>query len=391
MRQWGRRLENPAQFDIARLRIVGEWGEASRYIGSRWEELGLELLHASVKGLSPLAILAVCNDPELQTLLAATGSKNPDVVIILPADDSLVLQPADFKWSLDVASYRQISATVLDSLLEQVPQLAESLRALLPSETSDLPWRTRDGIFISPKTYLNQRFLTSSENERQEYPIEPTEVIFIPVEPFAFYGPLPGWQTARELARLDGSGRGLGQIDTADRYYHLGAGVAGALAVAGTSIFDEAIAIDPAREADRLRDFLKTLSPPTTAMAVDQLGVQMRHRRDLGRRLRDLSRSSLRFEDFTAQLTLAGLSSSEDAESDLWRRFGDTYRSLVAFEEAEARKAGRELVAKGASDLEALNQLEGRREAFERRRRLRVQSAVRELSQASLSPDASTS
>lgn len=382
MRQWGRRLENPAQFDIARLRIVGEWGEASRYIGSRWEELGLELLQAGVPGLSPLATLAVCNDPELQTLLAATGSKNPDVVMVLPADDGLVLQPADFKWSLDVASYRQISAPVIDRLLDQVPRLAESLRALLRPEASDLPWRTRDGIFISPKTYLNQRFLTSSENERQEYPIEPAEVTFIPVEPFALYGPLPGWPTARELARLDGSGRGLGQIDTADRYYHLGAGLAGALAVAGTSIFDEATAIDPAKEIDRLREFLKTLSPPSTALAVDRLGVEMRHRRDLGRRLRDLSRSSLRFEDFTAQLTAAGLASAEDVESDLWRRFGDLYRSLVTSEEAEARKAGRELVARGANDVEALDQLERRRDSFERRRRLHVQTAIRELSQS---------
>ncbi|MGH7861397.1 MAG: hypothetical protein ACREOS_04075, partial [Candidatus Dormibacteraceae bacterium] len=296
-------------------------------------------------------------------------------------DDALVLQPADFKWSLDVASYRQISAPVLDRLLEQVPRLAESLGALLPPEAGDLPWRTRDGIFISPKTFLNQRFLTSPDNERQEYPIESTEVTFIPVEPFAFYEPLPGWQTARELARLDGSGRGLGQIDTADRYYHLGAGVAGALAIAGTSIFAEASAIDSAREAERLRDFLTTLSPPSTALVVDRLGVEMRQRRDLGRRLRDLSRSSLRFEDFTAQLTAAGLASTEEAENDLWRRFGDCYRSLVTSEEAEARRAGRELVAKGANDLEALDQLERRRDTFERRRRLRLQTAIRELSQ----------
>ncbi len=383
MRQWGRRLENPAQFDIARLRIVGEWGEASRYIGSRWEELGLELLRAGVEGLSPLAILAVCNDTELQSLLAATGSKNPDVVIVLATEGASVLQPADFKWSLDVASYRQISAPVLDNLLGQVPRLAESLRVLLPPEASDAPWRTRDGIFISPKTYLNQQFLRSSENARQEYPIEPTEVTFIPVEPFAFFEPLPGWATARELARLDGSARGLSQIDTADRYYHLGTGVAGALAVSGTSIFDEDTPIDPAKEVDRLREFLKSLSPPTTALAIDRLGVQMRHRRDLGRRLRDLSRSSLRFEDFAGQLTAAGLASGEDAESDLWRRFGDLYRSLVAAEEAEARKAGRELVAKGAKDVEALDQLERRRDAFERRRRVRVQAAIRELSQSS--------
>ena len=379
MRQWGRRLENPAQFDITRLRIVGEWGQASRYIGSRWESVGLDLLRAGVDGQTTLGILGVCTDPELQGLLASTGSKNPDVVLVLGGDHEAILQPADLKWSLDVASYRQISARVLDVLLEQVSQLGESLRALLPPEASGLPWRTRDGIFVSPKTYLNQRFLTSSENLKQEYPIEPSEVLFMTVETFGFYEPLPGWPTARELARLDGSARGLAQIDTADRYYHLGAGVAGALVSLERSIFDEEAAIDPAEEADRLRDFLKSVSPPSTAMAVDRLGVRMRQRRELSRQLRDLTRSSMSFASFAAALVEAGLASADELESDLRRRFTDLYRSLVEAEEVEIRKAGRELLAKGASDVEALDQLDRRRDTFARRLRARAQVAIRAL------------
>lgn len=379
MKQWGRRLENPAQFDIGRLRIVGEWGQASRYIGARWEEVGLEALGPGVAGENTLAILAVCNDPDLQGLLASTGSKNPDILIALEGNSAVVLQPADFKWSLDVASYRQISAPVLDALIEQVPRLAESLRTLLPSEASDLPWRTRDGIFISPKTHLNQRFLASTENQRQEYPIEPNEVRFMAVESFGFYEPLPGWSTAGELARLDGSARGLGQIDTADRYYHLGAGVAGALVTLEGSIFDDETPVDPAEEVTRLREFLKTISPSTTAMAVDRLGVRMRQRRELTRRLRDLTRSSLRFEDFVAGLIEAGLASEEDPTTVLWRRFGESYHALIDSEEAAIRKAGRELLAKGVGDAEALEQLDRRRDVFERRRQLRVQATIRNL------------
>lgn len=383
MRRWGNQLENPAHFDITRLRAVGEWGQASRHIGARWEDLGLELLEAGVEGLSARGILAVCRDPELQSLLASTGSKNPDVVLILESDRELILQPADFKWSIDVASYRQISASVLEALLQQVPRLAEALRALLPVDASAPPWRARDGIFISPNTYLNQRFLSSRENARQEYPIEPKEVLFIAVEPYRFYEPLPGWPTAGELARLDGATRGLGQIDTADRYYHLGAGVAGALVALDRSIFDDEPAIDPAREVERFRAYLKTISPPSTAMAVDRLGTRMRHRRDLIRQLRDLIRSQWGFSDFAAELAKAGLAAEEDSDSALRRQFGDAYRTLIESEEAEIRRDGRELVAKGANDVQALEQLDQQREAYGRRLRARARAAIRGLVEAS--------
>lgn len=379
MRQWGRRLENPALFDIGRLRMVGDWGQASRYIGARWEELGLGLIARGVEGQNTLGVLAVCNDPDLQGLLAATGSKNPDVILLLDAAGEVILQPADFKWSLDVASYRQISAPVLDGLLEQVPRLAEALRSLLPPEASALPWKTRDGIFISPKTYLNQQFLRSPENARQEYPIEPHEVLFMTVRSFDFYEPLPGWETARELARSDGSDRGLGQIDTADRYYHLGAGVAGALVALEQSIFDDEAPVDPSEEVARLRAFRQTLTPPSMAMIVDRLGVRMRQRRDLTRQLRELTRAAFRFENFVAGLAAAGLATADDPSAALWRQFGEPYHALIDSEEAAIREAGRELVANGASDLEALERLEQRRAVFERRLQIRVEAMIRGL------------
>lgn len=379
MRRWTGRLENPAHFDIVRLRAIGEWGQASRHIGARWEAVGLRMLASGIEGRDTLGILAVCDDPSLQALLAATGSKNPDSVLLIGTDDAVILQPADLKWSLDVASYRQISASVLDGLLDQVPRLGDALRALLPAALNGRPWRTRDGIFVSPKTYLNERFLTSPENQQQEYPIEPKEVLFLPVEPEPFYEPLPGWSTARELARLDGATRGLAQIDAADRYYHLGAGVAGALAAQSTSIFDDEVVVEPSEEVLRFREYLKTVSPPSTAMVIDRLGAWMRHRRELIRRLRDLTRSSLSFQDFVARLVEAGLAAEGEAESVLRWQFNELYRLLIESEDAEIRKAGRELVATGASDSEALEQLDRRRDAFARRLRARAQVAIREL------------
>ena len=387
MRRWSGRPETPAQFDLNRIRMIGEWGRASRYVGARWEEIGLDLLRAGVAGRSPVALLAVYAEPELARLLASTGSKNPDVVLSFAVEGALVLQPADLKWSLDVASYRQISAAVLAILLAQVPRLSEALRALLPPDLQAHEWTAKDGFFFSPRTFANERFLTSPENKRQEYPLEPVEVLFETVDAYDFFEPLPGWATARELARMDGSARGLGQIDSADRYYHLGAGVAGALVTLDGSIFDDEQPIEPAEEVPRLRAFLGTLSPPSTGAAIEHLGTWMRQRNEVTRRFRDLTRASFSFRDFAGQLVVAGLATPEDSERDLRRRWSQTYRDLIDTAEAELRQAGRELRAKGASDVVALDTLERQREVYERRLRGRAQLAIRAAALARVDPD----
>ncbi|HLH72721.1 MAG TPA: hypothetical protein VKX96_05500 [Chloroflexota bacterium] len=388
MRHWNGRPEPPAQFDVNRLRMIGEWGEASRYIGGRWEEVGLEQLRAGgssgASDRAPLALLPVCTDPELSALLAATGSKNPDVVLIFGeegngANESLVLQPADLKWSLDVASYRQISASVLDTLLEQVPRLSAELRARLPTELAETHWSTRDGYFFCPNSYANQRFIASTENKKQEYPLGPTDVRFASVDPFDFFEPLPGWKTGRELARIDGSTRGLNQLDTADRYYHLGAGVAGALLALEGSIFDEPVEVEPEKEIERFRGYLKTINPPTTAVVIDRLGVQMRHRRDLIRRLRDLTRVTFTFREFADQLVKAGLAQEGEGEAVLRRRFGETYRSLLDAEEEKIVQAGRAMHAKGATDGQAIEALVQQQDTFARHLRLQARQAIQVL------------
>lgn len=377
MRRWSGPPANPAQFDLARVRQIGEWGHASRYLGSRWEVLGLERLAGAVAHREPVALIPVCADASLSALLAATGSKNPDVVLAFATEGNLLLQPADLKWSLDVASYQQISAEVLDHLLARVPRLGEDVLALIPDDLRARPVVTRDGFFFSPRTYANERFLTSSENKHQEYPLEASEVVLETVEPNAFFEVLPGWQTARELARLDGSLRGLGQIDTADRYYHFGAGVAGALASLEGSIFDDEVSVEPMEEVEQLRAFSRTLSPPSTATIIDRLSVRMRQRQELVRRLRDLIRASYTFRDFATTLVAEGLATDGQTERELRAQWGDRYRALVESEEVEIRAAGRTLRARGAADVEALDALERDRPSFARRVRSRALSVIR--------------
>ena len=385
MRRWNGRPQTPAQFDVTRIRAIGEWGHASRYIGGRWEELGLTKLQDSLNDRGSGLLLPICADADLQGSLAATGSKNPDTVIISLSDEGLDLRPADLKWSLDVATFRQVSASVLDNLLEQVPLLVESVRALLPSEALELPWKARDGVFVCPDTYANRRFIESEDNKRQEFPIGPTDVQYEKVDSYDFFEPLPGWNTARELARLDGSTRGLGQIDTADRYYHLGAGVAGAILAVERSIFDDDDIFDQtADDVDRFRSFLRTLTPPSTAVIIDRLGALMRHRRDLVRRLREITRASFTFGDFAGELIDADLASEDAPEASLRRPWNDAYHSFVDDVEAEIREAGRDLIANGMTDGQALEELEQQRDVFARQLRLRAQLLIRRLRETSV-------
>ena len=307
MRQWNNRPLTPAQFDLNRIRQIGEWGHASRHVGRRWESIGLELLRQRVVSRNPTVVLAVCADEGLAAALAATGGKNPDVVLAFSGPDSISLEPADLKWSLDVADYRQISAPILAALLAQSPRFCETIRLLLPPEQVDWPWVPRDGFFFCPKSIANERFVASPDNTRQEYPIEGTEVQFQEIDSFLFFEALPGWPTCGELARLDGATRGLGYLDNADRYYHLGCGVAGALLASEQSVFDEEeIELDAATEVERFRNYLKTVSPSSTATVIERLGGLMRVRQTAQRELRDLTRGSLPFKDFAAEIVLAG-------------------------------------------------------------------------------------
>ncbi|HLZ09504.1 MAG TPA: hypothetical protein VKT80_12995 [Chloroflexota bacterium] len=376
MRRWNDRPATPAQFDVNRIRLIGEWGHASRHIGSRWETVGLELLRERVAEREPVAFLAICADEELAGILASTGSKNPDAVLAFSIGDSIALQPADLKWSLDVADYRQISAPILAGLLAQVPSFCAAIRDRLPVDQQDWPWLPRDGFFFSPKSVANERFVTSPENRRQEYPIEAAEVLFQTVDSFEFFEPMPGWSTARELARLDGATRGLPYLDTADRYYHLGRGVAGALANLDGSIFDEEEDVDPAREVELFQTFVKSIGPPSTGLVIERLGGIMRVRQATQRDLRDLARTSLTFKDFAEEVVLAGRSPEGATESVIRRSWGEVYRSIMDRVDLEIRAAGRKLRTSGATDVQALDVLKDQREIYGRRLRARARKTI---------------
>src|SRR5262245_31270547 len=215
-------------WDLWRLREVGAWGDLGRRIGARWEEVGGATLLALFGG----RVVGLWSDRALGKWLGTLGLPNPDALLVEEgADGRLTLRPIDLKWSIDTAEYTQIAGERLRRLHERA---GDRLAALLPSDGEP---RFGDGLFVAPERPLNRLFLGSRANLRREYPIEEREVRFVPVDVPSFFGPLPGWGAARRLAELEGAGQLERDLEVADRYYHLGVGVWGALAAADRSIF----------------------------------------------------------------------------------------------------------------------------------------------------------
>ncbi|HUE76170.1 MAG TPA: hypothetical protein VMP10_05015, partial [Chloroflexota bacterium] len=68
-----------------RLREVGDWGDAGRYIGARWEEIGLVRLIAWQVAERPSARIApLAGNPAHQTMIGRARLTNPDVLLAEP-------------------------------------------------------------------------------------------------------------------------------------------------------------------------------------------------------------------------------------------------------------------------------------------------------------------
>ena len=102
----------------------------------------------------------------------------------------------------------------------------------------------------------------------------------------------------------------------------------------------------------------------------------MRVRQTAQRELRDLTRSSLPFKEFAAEVIQAGRAPVGEGESALRRTWSEAYRTLMDGVDLEIRAAGRKLRSKGATDTEAVDALKGQRESFGRRLRGRARAAI---------------
>jgi hypothetical protein len=324
---------------------IGDWGRASEHIGARWERVAGEL---ALKHLGPqdqLVVLAAT--PKLMSEVLGSGLPHADALRAWRENTHLALEPLDFKWSLETASARQVSSETLARLL--AAELG-SLRSALDSArgafglqpTSEV--ETKDGRFVAPVHPANHAALLAD-------PELPT--LLLPVEPHAFFEPLPGWQAARTLARLESADLDrLSSIEAVERYYRLGAGVTGAFTRLETGLFEtEPHSVDAAALISELR---RAGTARTLNDLLLHLQRELETRKLLDERLAQLPRSAYPFGRLRGDLHRLGVPRSVlDSRGALGRAYSEATREMLS----AIREAGSELVAAGSTPREALDRL----------------------------------
>lgn len=379
------RGQPPSNRDLRRERLVGNWGGASEHIGRRWEEIGLRALLGRVKAgmswpendASVRKIVPLAGDDSLQTALSRAGLPNPDVIVGLEVNgNGLALQALDFKWNLEFASYGQIRAEATEALMQRnLRPLASLLVEELGTDPAELP--AVDGLLFAPELPVNQWFLQSEQNRRQEYPIESEEVVFEEVDPASFFGSLPGWEMGILLARADRSEGKLESLEGAEHYYRIGTGMQGAVAQLQVSIF---VRKPPEVPAAAAFDWLHAKVRPPSSSGFLQLAERLMSTRGaLLARLRNVTRSPYKFANLADALKQRGrpLPEREDAmparEREKW---GELLRKIALDHRELVYRTGLKLVEAGLSDVEALVRLEADERRLADRARLNAEKLL---------------
>jgi hypothetical protein len=324
---------------------IGDWGRASEHIGAQWEHVAGELAREHLGPADHLVVLAAT--PTLMAEVLASGLPHADAVRAWCEDGHLALEPLDFKWSLETASARQVSSETLQRLL--ATELASLEAALLDARTRvglepTAATEARDGRFVAPVHPANHAALLAE-------PELPT--LLLPVDPKAFFAPLPGWAAARALARLESSDLDrLSGIEAIERLYRLGAGVEGALSRLRTGLFeteprpvDSAALIRELRQAGRAR---------TLNALLLHLQQELTKRKALEERLSLLPRSAYPFGRLRSDLHKLGVPRTVlDSRGALGRAYAEVTRAMAA----AIRSAGQELESAGQTPEQALDQL----------------------------------
>jgi hypothetical protein len=325
---------------------IGDWGRASEHIGTRWEEVAAGLAGNRLGPAERLIVLG--RPPELMAEVLGTGLPHADAVRAYRSDGRLRLEPLDFKWSLETASVKQVRADTLARLLEaRLPRLDTELaatRAALGLD-EDTQVEPLDGRFLAPEHPANRAALLADPG---------LPVLVLRVNAQEFFRPLPGWSAARALARLEGLElERLTSLESVERYYRLGAGVLGALTRLETGLFEEEPrSVDP--EA-RIAEMRRTGRAPTINGLLLDLERQMAAHKTLEDRLAALPRAAYPFGRLRTELARLRVPPYVlESRGALGRTYGEVMREVSR----TVSTAGREMVASGTGQEEALARLE---------------------------------
>ncbi|HUS15145.1 MAG TPA: hypothetical protein VM536_09035 [Chloroflexia bacterium] len=405
----------------------GDWGSAGEHIGRQWEAVATPILrdaigharppvHPDDPIYAPRVLISIVADPDLASEVHLSSLAHADSLMLgFDGEGRVVAEPADFKWSLETAEARQVSATGLARLLNAgLPRLetaiAEALAALAfaagvphpelelisgslaaparapaqiaapdaavaageeaPTGTDlveDLEERqyalvTRDGVFFAPRNQANERFLNGEWNGRKAQPLLPEQVWYQEFDPLAFFGPLPGWDIALLLAGYDRNTTQVETPDGAERYYRLGAGTRGALIRWNTSIFSaEPADIDVPEELEVLRKRHHLWTSTDISLYMDRM-MNVRSEREGA--LQEWLREIYGWGRYRADLERHGVRLSELDSKGGKRRWGMVFNQIQRAVRSRVCSEGMLMVAEGKSDMEALEVLQGRSSEF---------------------------
>src|SRR5262245_42591969 len=324
---------------------IGDWGRASEHIGGRWEEVARAAARQHLTKDSHLVVLAT--EPSLMADVLGSGLPHADALNTWREDGSLALEPLDWKWSLETASARQVSEETLTRLLAtELPSLSAALAEARTAVGLDLAAELapRDGRFVAPDHPANRAALRAE-------PDLPT--LLLPVDPKTFFEPLPGWPAARVLARWEGADlERLTSVEAVERYYRLGAGVAGALSRLHTGLFDaEPRVVDAPALLNELR---RAGRAPTLNALLLYLEQQLAERKLLDERLAQLPRTGYPFGRLRADFAHAGVPRAVlESRGALGRAYGEIVRDVSN----AIRQAGQEYMRSGCTTEQALEKL----------------------------------
>lgn len=296
----------------------------------------------------PKRAVVLSLEPELAAQVQANGKSHADAILVGVQEGRSVLEPVDFKWTLETANPRQVGAAVLGELLSDPPpllaqRLSEALAAL-PTPEEPL---YHDGIFLAPDHTDNRAQLAPSG------PLDPAWAVLCPVSATDFFPPLPGWAVGVALARADGAY--LGSLESSERYYRLGAGVQGALRRLQASVFDDTLPeIDAPTVLAQVR---RERRLNTTGEVVAYFDRALTARSELVERMREVERGGYGYGQFRQDLTARGIDGGQNAD----KRWSRLYGSIMKQLSEEVRLEGRRLRQSGRAELDALSDLDGQR------------------------------
>jgi hypothetical protein len=186
---------------------LADRGGASNLIGNRWADLAAA--HAATWVGSDQPASAAEEDrlrvsrvdrldatPQIAAAASKRGLQNPDLLLIGQRDGHEIIQAVDAKFSIETARSKQVSAEVVQGLLElgrEVPGLLRGLDERLVVEP---------GFFLAPDFPLTRLMLVRRHGIVRST-VQPREVVTAPAPPERFWDGVPGATIISPLAEPD--------------------------------------------------------------------------------------------------------------------------------------------------------------------------------------------